>query len=314
MGDDRIRGPLDIKTADAVKAGLPNLSWTRSVLKELRLDTVSSFCDDDSKVPVASVNLFNANKVAGEAWFAIYEARAHWIWFNEKKSPPNVSKARGYARFFLDDAALRLYAAQEFLAHAIVNMLELDDEVLQRYSKKAPTAQLKGRAPTCRFYTFLCHKKERKEKQEQKPISRAATVGLLLKNECPKHPLTQAALGLHNQSEWAKTIEYRNKWVHEQPPLVEGVGSSFLAKSAWKEEGESRSLTIGVSDEPQDTVEDLFGFIQPALKFFVETLEAVVSYYLNLLKKQGINVDIEKGMVNISFYNEPLSKTEAHDE
>jgi len=97
------------------------------------------------------------------------------------------------------------------------------------------------------------------------------------------------------KEEWQKAIQYRNEWVHGQPPLVKGLGIVYKRGKRWKisEDGKHLSLGLGGGDKPASSVDDLMGFIRPALFALVEAAEKTVRVYTGILRDRGINVSPE---------------------
>ena len=92
--------------------------------------------------------------------------------------------------------------------------------------------------------------------------------------------------------EWCATIKYRNRWVHEQPPTVKGLGIVYKRKkneTRWKPLSTGKGYTLEVvgGDVPEYSIEELIGFIQPAMFQFTDTLTSVVNFYMKLLEDSG---------------------------
>src|SRR6185369_12433059 len=87
-------------------------------------------------IPLAAICLQDTFFVMQEIRIALDEGLAHKIWYSEVVEPHDEIFAILYGRFFFDDASLRLYSAAEHLAEAIVNMLEINKEELDLFSKK----------------------------------------------------------------------------------------------------------------------------------------------------------------------------------
>lgn len=105
------------------------------------------------------------------------------LWYRDNSESPNESLAIFFGRFYADDTALRLYAAGEHLAKAIVSMLEISNQDLQIARKAARSDGSAG---------------------EQ------ITVGKFLTKMRPNHSVTAAIVKLIGADEWQKTITYRN--------------------------------------------------------------------------------------------------------
>ena len=94
-------------------------------------------------------------------------------------------------------------------------------------------------------------------------------------------------------------MTYRNKWVHEQPPTVAGMGIVYKRGKRWKPlPNGGYTLGIGGGDEPEYSPEDLVGFIKPVIFKFTDTFTSVVEFYTGLLKDAGTRT------------NQPLDRSE----
>ena len=83
-----------------------------------------------------------------------------------------------------------------------------------------------------------------------------------------------------------ETIRYRDEWVHSQPWLVKGLGIVYKRGQRWKLSANKNNYELGFGgDEPEYSLDDLLKFIQPALAKFTVTTDAVVQFYIELLKK-----------------------------
>jgi hypothetical protein len=146
--------------------------------------------------------LHDALRSIEEATYAFHEILAQRKWYLEKRETPNETSAIFFSKFYADDVALRLYSAGEHLANAIVLMLEISQHDLRRSRKK-------------------------------NRIGLQVILGHYLINEQPNNPVTKAILKLVKAKEWLKTIKYRNDWVHNQPPTVEGLGIVYNRRNRW---------------------------------------------------------------------------------
>lgn len=258
---------LDDSTLSRISQDLPDLENLQKTVSRLTPDHISIKFAPESTVPVAAVCLQDATDTLFEARYALHECFAHRIWYGEKSEPPNEMAAVFFGRFYADDTALRLYSAGEHLANAIIFMLEIGDQERKKY--------------------------ERLKRSQQ------SVVGHFLAKEEPHHPITRAVLKLSQSKEWGDTNKYRNKWVHEQPPTVEGLGIGYRRVKRWQvaetEAGMVKrkisSMVIGGGDEPEYSIADLLNFIKPALFLFTDALTTVVQFYIELLKQQGITFD-----------------------
>lgn len=192
-----------------------------------------------------------------ESRYALLESFAHKIWFLEKSNPPDEVTGVFFARYYADDTALRLYSAAEHLARAVVFVMNINDESIK--NKRAG--------------------------------SRFGTVWKILSESEPSHPISQSIDKLYSADDWKRTINYRNSWVHNQPPIIEGLGTMFERKRRWQKTSKNTSfLGIGSGDAPQYSIKDLHSILQSALACLVETLGTAVDFYVCELEKKGITI------------------------
>lgn len=258
------RGLLDHSDWEKISQKIPDLEKLRGMALHFAPGFLSMNFAPESTVPEASVCLNDALQTLEEAVYALSEVFAHQVWYLEKKDPPNKMAAAFFGRFYADDVALRLYSTGEHLANGIILMLEITDEDLNPYKKKG------GR--------------ER--------ISWQSVVGNYLRKEKANHPITKAVIRLADSNEWQDARSYRDRWVHEQPPTVKGLGIVYKRGRRWKPLPNG-SYTLGVvgGDIPEYSIEELIGFIQPAMFQFKDTLTSVAEFYADLLNSHGIRPD-----------------------
>ncbi|MCP4541335.1 MAG: hypothetical protein GY832_29745 [Chloroflexi bacterium] len=254
---------LDNTTLARISQELPDLRNLQEAVLPLGKDIISlAFISAPaSTIPIAAVCLQDATDTIVEAQYALNEFFAHKIWYQEKSNPPQEVIAVFFSRFYAAAVASRLYSAGEHLSNAIISMLEITDDQLENYKTSSRT-------------------------------SRQAIVGNFLANERPNHPITQVVSDLAESEEWQTTIyKYRNKWVHKQPPTIEGMGIVYNRHKRWKRLGTSgRYVLEGGGDEPKYSVDDILDFIQAALFLFVDVLTAIVQFYIKLLENYGIDL------------------------
>jgi hypothetical protein len=256
--------------ADIAKE-LPELKQLNLLVLTLAPDFISLNFPPESSIPEAAVCLRDATEVLLDANYALGEIFAHKVWYLEKRDVPSPGAAAHFGRFYADDTALRLYAASEHLANAIVCMLEIQDQELKPY--------------------------------KQRRVSQQSIVGHFLIKEKPHHPITQAVLKLIGSKEWNETRKYRDVWVHEQPPLVKGRGIVYERRKRWVVTDKGKHLSFGGGDKPQYSADDLTKFIQPATFLFAEILTAVVRFYIDLLQSHGINLDEDEFQLSAELFN-----------
>jgi hypothetical protein len=257
---------LDNEMLDQISGRLPDLENIAKTIFKFSPDFISVKCPVNSNIPIASVCLQDMVNTLLGVRIALHEYHAHRIWYREKSEPSNEPLAIVMMRYYIDDATARLYAAGEHLANATICMLDIDDSQLEPY---------------------------RKDRTSQQSI-----VGHYLARELPKSPVTHAVINLAKSEEWAKTIEYRNEWVHEQPPSIKGLGVVYMRKRRWvtKDEGNGKvthTLGLGGGDGAEFSVDEIMGFVQPATFKFVKVCDEIVSFYIKILNEYGITITDE---------------------
>jgi hypothetical protein len=122
-----------------------------------------------------------------------------------------------------DYVTLLMYAAQEDISFCIANYYQINIEKYKRIS------------------------------------SNAGKVAFYLSREMKGHKITELVLSLHNNTDWRKCIEYRNKWVHEKPPIIEGLVNEF-PRMAYRVSNESgrKNITI-IGGTPLYSIDQFLG-------------------------------------------------------
>lgn len=177
----------------------------------------------------------------------------------EREKPPKEALAIFYGRFYVDDAALRLYAAGEHLAEAIICMLEINSSVLTKYRK----VRIGGDHG-----------------------SKQSVVGKFLFAEMSGHPITEAISDLVQSKEWLPTIQYRDVWVHSKPPIVDGTGISYERRNRLQVSATHIGISFGGGDPPLYTVDKLVELVRPAAVHFSHTVSVVLQFYAELIKEK----------------------------
>lgn len=250
------RGRLDKETDARIEKELPNILDLQTVTLNFQPDFISMGFPAGSVIPIAAVCLQDVTSTLQEVRYALLESLAHIIWYREKLETPNERLAVFFGRFYADDAALRLFTAREHLTEAVICMLELNNQDLEDYRKIV---------------------KQR--------IDKLSLVGEGLRNKMPSHPIANAICGLVDSDVWSKTMKYRNEWVHNKPPIIKGMGIDYERRNRLQISDTHIGISVGGGDEPRYSIDDLLGFIRPALFLLAETVTAIVEYYADFLNK-----------------------------
>jgi hypothetical protein len=206
--------------------------------------------DAGSGLPLAGVCLNDTLSGIAEARCALHEAFACLTWYREK-SPrkPNEPAAVFTARFYATAAASCLYASAERLADALIALFGI-------HSSRLPASA----------------------------VSRQRKVAQYLQAQMPDDPITRAVESLGASPDWKKSRDLRDRWVHEQPPIIEGGGIQWRRLPQWirsdVENGEAFDLlAFSGGDEPDYSVDEMVSVVDGALKAFVRLFELVTESY-----------------------------------
>jgi len=239
-----------------IEAKLPKVCFIQRKLL-LPIDLLAIKLGPKSKIDISLVNLRDASEVACEVEYALYEALSYYVRLNgSDEQDRNLFVQR--SKFYIDDAALRLYAAAEHIANFIQNFWAIESSKLEQYKKDNRT-------------------------------SFASTIGTFLISEMPYLEITQAIKDLASEPNWQKTILYRNRWVHEQPPLLKEMGMAYKRKPRWKKTHDGNyALGIGLGDTADYTLDELVEMVLSAYSKFAILLEKTADIALDFLRGKNL--------------------------
>ncbi len=212
-----MRGEIPRRRIDEIRVGLPEAFQLVKLFPTWQHDT-ALVSDGDTTIDRALWELWDGRELLSEAEHALIEADACKVW-SECQNPPDPVHAAYFARFYLDDVALRLYASCERLAKAINCYYNLG-------------AETKGGS------LFLPVLKKFKETH-------------------PHHSLNGSLWALRNNGEWRFTAQYRNDWVHNDRPNVAALGPPFRMTAKRTDAPGCKILTVGQQSCKQVTIQKL---------------------------------------------------------
>jgi hypothetical protein len=252
---------LDSGSIEQIEQRLPGLQELQRVTVRFAPGFVAIGCRPDSGLPVAGVCLDDAVRAISWTRFALMEARCYLVWYRDRHHPPRLIEAAAFARFYADDAALRLYSAGEHLANAILNILSIDSATFNPSKKQFTSIQ--GR------------------------------LARHLKAKFPGQPITESVLSLSKDREWLRAVNYRNKWVHQQPPTMADLGMVYERRNPWTgEPGGPRVLPIGGGDKPSTTIDSLLVTLEAANSRFVKVLYEVVAQFVEHVENESTGLKV----------------------
>ena len=106
-----MRGQIPRDRMDQIHSNLP----ASIELSDKVLHVVSPLIGADRTSHDAQVRFQFGWQMLNQTHLALTEAEACWVWHLEFRQPPNAPAARYFAMYYIDDAALRLYASREHL-------------------------------------------------------------------------------------------------------------------------------------------------------------------------------------------------------
>ncbi|MCB8921231.1 MAG: hypothetical protein H6662_06585 [Ardenticatenaceae bacterium] len=249
---------------------LPNIPDTQKRVITLSPSMVALVTGPHSRLDVACVCLQDACDVACDAVYALTQAHANLAWFREDISDaPNELGAIIKSRFYIDDIALRLYAAAEHTANFIICYLNIGKDDLEPYEKKHSSLQQR--------------------------------VGRYVLNEYPTHEISSYIQALVAEESWKNTMRYRNTWVHEQPPLIDNVGIVSKRRARWSKNGNIYKLGFTSSDPPEYTVDQLLQMTSLATHAFGNMLEKLTSMFICFLEDSGITFKEDSDKISMTL-------------
>jgi hypothetical protein len=247
------RGLLSDDELATIAEQLPNTEGSMTLVHSFDPNFIALGHGVDSLLPVAVVCLHDASQMIQEARHALHEAIAHRMYYRPKQNEPAVV---WFGRYYCADVALRLFAAGEHFANALVAMLGIDEKDLAPY---------KGRV-----------------------ISRQIVVGRYMVANRPADTLTPIIKALVQSDDWKATVAYRNAWVHEQAPTVSDLGLVWRRRGCrWRSVPSAgsgvRVLTIGGGDVPETTIDKLILQVSEATGLFVKAFDGLVDRFAQIV-------------------------------
>ncbi|HEU5101504.1 MAG TPA: hypothetical protein VFU22_20920 [Roseiflexaceae bacterium] len=199
-----------------------------------------------------------------EMRLGLHEAYACLAWYREETAQPSEFEAVLTSRFYIDHVAMLLYAAAEDIAAFIINFLECQDGFV-RFAQNLRNARV---------------------------TSNAAKVGMFLRQHFADHDITNIIFTLHRTPEWDQALEYRNKWVHEQPPLVDGLGIQLNRLSRISEDG--TSISFGGGAPPEYTIDQLLEIMHQATIAFAACFSQLLDIVIQRREALGERFEFDE--------------------
>lgn len=248
------RGELGGPELEEINSLLPDLKPLETLVLDLDPRVLSTVYPHESSIPVASVCFGDACQTLSGVRYALHEFHAHGRWYRGLM-PPNELGALYFERYYLEDAAFRLYNAGEDLADALRLMLGITKEDLRQFARGRSSLQ--------------------------------AQIGTFLLATRPVDEVTRAVGELLDSKAWTEAMKFRSKAVHEQTPSVEGLGPRYGRQLRWRTDGERWMLPIGGGDSARWLIHDLGDTMDSATRALVTLAVSCVAAYRAMLTSGG---------------------------
>jgi hypothetical protein len=255
-----------------IDAKIPRAIEVQRWLAATPPEWVDAKAGPESALSVALRCLHDAARVACEVDYALVQAFATVAWYREEHpEAPCEAEAVFYGKLYADDVALRLYSAREHIAEFILALLSIDKQGIAPYREKYDSC--------------------------------ASAVGNYMRSKKPDHVITPLLEKLRSDPNWGKTMEYRNLWVHEQPPLVESPGIQYKRQSRWRPGPTPGIYMMGMGgdtwDRPDYTLDELLEMVSLAAQAFEGVLASLSEMLFKELEGLGIERDLASGSVEV---------------
>lgn len=211
--------------------------------------------DKGTSLELALICLSDAYTRCGYCNLALHEAFAALAWYrDESPKAPQEFEAIFIGKFYADYVPLILYAGAEDVADFIAHFLGIRDDV-------------RG---------FLRNPEIRRKLDDKRVSSYAGQMALYMGCKYPSHEITRIISELHRNSHWRAAMEYRNTWVHEKPPIVDGLGIQFERRSQKELEADQWVIPASAGSAPKYDIDQLVELANQATHAFAAALNALI--------------------------------------
>lgn len=258
-------GNLSKKSLKEIRSSLPQLSkdWLNITFPEQFSFQINDLNNDET-THISLVCLYDAFRRSESALECLFECYANMIWYRKEKKDIE-SKSREFfavlqGKFYAEYNFLFLYAIGEDIADFVLNFLTKEKE----------------------FNNWQKDTVVKKKLEKKKITSKAAKVGVYMADKYPTHKITKLILKLRDNTFWNEAMKYRNTWVHQKPPIIDGLGIEYNRKSKMFSDGKAKGFGLGTWSKPDYKVDEVVNIAHEATKICVE----VLSDLLEILKEK----------------------------
>ena len=241
-----------IEETDRVLADYPRIM---NRIVRLQPDVISANFPYDSDFPVVAVCLRDAQTAFGQAVHALHQFCIEGAKHRSENAEAGPVMAACVERFYVEDAAMRIYSAAEHLANAVAMLRGLDDEALKA----------------------------------SRVASQWERVRKVLGRGSPRDIIVRAMNELRSDPGWRFTMRYRGQVVHNQPTLLRGLGIVYERRRRWEQTANGGyTLRVGRGDVPRHDAQDVRASVLEACHGFLSVLEIVLNEYVEGFRGHGI--------------------------
>src|SRR5262249_44645455 len=139
--------------------------------------------------------------------------------------------------------------------------------------------------------------------REGNRVSQQVVVAHYLKAERSDWRLTDKLVRFGMSADWRFAMNYRNRWVHEQPPLVDGLGIQYRRELPWivSKDKSRKLLAVGAGDPPEFNVAELLPRIQNAYRGLIGVVASTMEEYFAILHTHGVERKDDSIVIELRF-------------
>ncbi len=258
-------GNLSEKSHKEIKKSLPILpkDWLDITFPEEFAFRINDL-DKEETIHISLVCLYDAFRRTESALDCLFNGYANSIWYRKEKKDIKPESREFYAvlkgKFYAEYNFLFLYAIGEDIADFVINFLTKEKE----------------------FNKWQKQESVQKKLDKKRILSKAAKVGVFMADEYSSHKITEIILKLRDNKFWNDAMKYRNTWVHQKPPIVEGLGIEYNRQSRIWVKDKAKGFGIGTWSTPDYKVEEVMKIAHEATTICIK----VLSELLEILKKK----------------------------
>ena len=263
-----LHGILSEYTTDQINSKIPLIDEDKfSRATSLTLRAIFSDLSNETNLKGAIECLKDARKRFELIRIGLFEAMACITWHrNQAAQAPDEESAIITGKFYLDYVMLLMYATAEDLSYFITHLYNIDNIKINANLKK------------------------------KNLVSHASKVGVYLSKNMPNDKITAIVLQLKDDPDWSNVLSYRDKWVHEKPPVLYGSDLELTRKKLIVKNDNGTKTMYIAGPKQEYTIDQLLEMGLNATKALALALSSILEVLIEEREKMGIAVNIDKGI------------------